>query len=68
NAAMHARSEGVAKHSLHMEGRAIDLRLHGVTTARIAELALSQQRGGVGYYARSDFMHIDTGRARSWQG
>ena len=68
NAALHERSSGVAVHSLHLEGRAIDVRLHGVDCARLAQLALAQSRGGVGFYARSDFVHVDTGRVRSWQG
>jgi len=68
NAALNAKSDGVAVKSLHMEGRAIDLRLRGVKTLRVSELALSQQRGGVGYYAGSDFVHIDTGRVRTWKG
>ena len=68
NAALHERSSGVAVHSMHLEGRAIDVRLKGVDCARLASLALKQSRGGVGFYARSDFVHVDTGRIRSWQG
>ncbi len=68
NAALHERSSGVAVHSMHLEGRAMDVRLHGVDCARLAQLALAQSRGGVGYYRRSDFVHVDTGRIRSWQG
>jgi uncharacterized protein YcbK (DUF882 family) len=62
------RSGGVASHSLHMEGRAIDVRLHGVDCASLADKALAMQRGGVGYYNRSDFVHLDTGRFRTWRG
>jgi uncharacterized protein YcbK (DUF882 family) len=51
-----------------MEGRAIDVRLAGVGCARLAEEALSMKRGGVGYYNNSDFVHLDTGRFRSWRG
>jgi uncharacterized protein YcbK (DUF882 family) len=58
----------VAVHSLHLEGRAIDVRLRGVDCVRLAELARGNQRGGVGYYRSSDFVHVDTGRVRSWQG
>ncbi len=65
---MHEHSSGVAEHSLHMEGRAIDIRVSGFATARLHQLALDQQAGGVGYYARSDFIHVDTGRIRSWTG
>jgi uncharacterized protein YcbK (DUF882 family) len=57
---------GVARRSLHLEGRALDLRLAGVPTRRVRELALALGRGGVGYYAASDFVHVDTGRPRSW--
>jgi uncharacterized protein YcbK (DUF882 family) len=59
---------GVAKKSLHMEGRAIDVRLHGCSCADLRDLALAAARGGVGYYQRSDFVHIDTGRFRTWNG
>jgi uncharacterized protein YcbK (DUF882 family) len=66
NAALRARSTGVAEHSLHMEGRAIDVRLPGVATDRLARLAIQQQSGGVGLYRVSDFVHVDTGRVRIW--
>ena len=66
NAMLHARSSGVAERSLHMEGRAIDVRLPGVPTARLRDLALHMGRGGVGYYAASDFVHLDNGRVRHW--
>jgi uncharacterized protein YcbK (DUF882 family) len=66
NAALRRRSSGVAEHSLHLEGRAIDVRLPGVPTARLRELALGMSRGGVGYYAASDFVHLDNGRIRHW--
>jgi len=66
NAALHRLSQGVAAHSLHMEGRAIDVRMEGFPTRKLRDLALSLRRGGVGYYARSDFVHIDTGRVRAW--
>jgi uncharacterized protein YcbK (DUF882 family) len=57
---------GVAEHSLHMEAKAIDIRIPGVPTARVRDAALSLQRGGVGYYAQSDFVHVDVGRLRRW--
>ena len=66
NAALRERSDGVAEHSLHMEGRAIDVRLAGVPTERLARLAIQQSSGGVGFYRVSDFVHVDTGRVRSW--
>ena len=66
NAALHAAGHGVSERSLHMEGRAIDVRLRGCPLSRLHELALAAKRGGVGYYPRSNFVHIDTGRVRSW--
>jgi uncharacterized protein YcbK (DUF882 family) len=68
NAGLRAAGHGVAEHSLHMEGRAIDVRLHGCSCSTLRDLALAAGRGGVGYYARSDFVHIDTGRVRFWRG
>ncbi len=59
---------GVAKRSLHMEGQAIDLRIPGVPLAELRDVALSLKAGGVGYYPGSQFVHIDTGRVRSWSG
>jgi len=68
NAQLRAASEhsGVASRSLHLEGRAIDLRLPGLPTSRLGQLAVDLQRGGVGLYAASDFVHLDSGRIRSW--
>lgn len=66
NAMLHERSGGVAVHSLHMEGKAIDLRLRDVRTDHLRDAALGLARGGVGYYAASDFVHVDTGRVRRW--
>jgi uncharacterized protein YcbK (DUF882 family) len=68
NAKMAAASSGVAKQSLHMQGRAIDVRLRGFSTAALRDLALAARKGGVGYYQRSDFVHLDTGRFRTWSG
>jgi uncharacterized protein YcbK (DUF882 family) len=62
------RGGGVARHSLHMEGQAIDLRLPGVPLAELRDAALELKAGGVGYYPGSDFVHIDTGRVRTWHG
>ncbi|WP_051331940.1 YcbK family protein [Methylocaldum szegediense] len=59
-------SHGVAEHSLHMEGKAIDLRMSDISTRTVQKAALALQQGGVGYYRRSDFVHLDTGRVRSW--
>jgi len=66
NAMLHRSSDGVALHSMHLEGRAIDVRLQGFATRRLAEYARTLRRGGVGFYARSDFVHVDTGRVRIW--
>jgi uncharacterized protein YcbK (DUF882 family) len=68
NAKLAARSRGVSPRSLHVQGRAIDVRLTGFATAELRDLALAMKRGGVGYYERSDFVHLDTGRVRAWSG
>ena len=60
------RGGGVAKRSLHMEGRAIDVRLPGVPRADLRDAALSLRAGGVGYYPREQFVHLDIGRVRAW--
>lgn len=66
NAALRKASHGVASRSLHLEGRALDLRLEGVPTDGLHQLALELRRGGVGFYAASDFVHVDTGPVRRW--
>jgi uncharacterized protein YcbK (DUF882 family) len=66
NAALRRHSSGVAEHSLHMQGRAIDVRLGGFSTRRLRELALRMRRGGVGFYPKSDFVHLDSGSVRFW--
>ena len=66
NEALRSRSGNVARSSLHLDGRAIDVRLAGFDTARLRDAAIALQRGGVGYYAQSDFVHVDTGRVRRW--
>lgn len=68
NARLHEQGRGVAQHSLHMEGRAIDVRIAGVDCADLAAHALGLKRGGVGYYRASDFVHLDTGAFRTWKG
>ncbi|WP_298036766.1 DUF882 domain-containing protein [uncultured Desulfuromonas sp.] len=57
---------GVAKYSLHMDGKAVDLRLPGRNLAALRRAAMSLNGGGVGYYPRSQFVHVDTGRVRTW--
>lgn len=60
------RGGGVARRSLHMDGKAIDVRLPGVALADLRDAAIALKAGGVGFYEREDFVHIDTGRVRSW--
>jgi uncharacterized protein YcbK (DUF882 family) len=57
---------GVARHSLHMQAEAIDIRLPGIPTWQLRDAALRLHRGGVGYYRSSDFVHVDVGRVRQW--
>lgn len=59
-------SSGVAKRSLHMDGKAIDLRMEDFDTAQLRDIAISLRAGGVGYYSRSNFIHVDCGDVRSW--
>ncbi|MDP8080190.1 YcbK family protein [Phocoenobacter skyensis] len=68
NAKMRRRSRGVAKKSYHIKGQAIDLRVTGVPLSSLYKAALSLHNGGVGYYPRSNFVHIDTGPVRTWRG
>jgi uncharacterized protein YcbK (DUF882 family) len=60
------RGGGVARNSLHLEGRAIDVRLPGMALSELRDAARSLQAGGVGYYPREQFVHLDTGRVRTW--
>lgn len=66
NAMLAARSEGVARHSMHIEGRAADINVPGRELSILQRVALTLQFGGVGYYPQSDFVHVDTGRVRHW--
>ncbi|HXW69279.1 MAG TPA: DUF882 domain-containing protein [Dissulfurispiraceae bacterium] len=59
-------SKGVAKNSLHMQGKAIDIRLPGYELKTLQRAAVDLRRGGVGYYPSSDFVHVDVGRVRYW--
>ncbi len=66
NAMLHERSGAVAKHSMHIEGKAIDIRLPGLGLKYLQQAALSLKAGGVGYYPSDDFVHVDTGPLRKW--
>ncbi|WP_300465438.1 DUF882 domain-containing protein [Desulfobacula sp.] len=66
NAFLRKKSNGVAKKSYHMQGRAIDIRLAGLDTEVLRDMAVKFNTGGVGFYPKSDFVHIDTGRKRTW--
>jgi uncharacterized protein YcbK (DUF882 family) len=66
NAALNARSSGVATRSLHMQGMAMDIRVPGVELGQVRKAALALGRGGVGYYPQSHFVHVDVGRVRQW--
>jgi uncharacterized protein YcbK (DUF882 family) len=68
NERLHERSGGVSQHSLHMQGRAIDVRMTRVSCADLAARAEDLKRGGVGYYRASNFVHLDTGAFRTWRG
>jgi uncharacterized protein YcbK (DUF882 family) len=66
NAWLASQSEGVAHHSLHMYGMASDINVQGRSLALLQTIALAMRGGGVGYYPRSNFVHVDTGRVRRW--
>ncbi len=66
NELLRSKSRGVASNSQHLLGKAIDVRLTDLDTAKLRDVALSLERGGVGYYNKSDFVHVDTGRVRRW--
>lgn len=66
NRKLRKASGGVAKKSLHMKGQAIDFHMNGFSTARLRDIAKSLRAGGVGYYSRSNFIHVDSGDVRSW--
>lgn len=67
NDKLRKRSSGVAKNSLHIVGRAIDINIPGVRVQDLHEQALAMHAGGVGFYKKSGFVHIDTGRVRHWE-
>jgi len=68
NKRLRRRYPGVAKHSYHIKGQAVDITVKGVSTAKLKRIAKSMNAGGVGYYPTHGFVHIDTGRIRYWNG
>lgn len=66
NQMLRDNSTGVAKDSMHLRGQAIDVRLADVPLAKLRSVALDLQKGGVGFYPESQFVHVDTGRVRWW--
>jgi uncharacterized protein YcbK (DUF882 family) len=68
NAWLRKHTTGVAAHSLHIVGKAVDIRIAGVPTQTLQQAALAMHNGGVGYYPKSRFVHVDTGKIRHWSG
>jgi uncharacterized protein YcbK (DUF882 family) len=66
NARLRAHSTGIAENSLHLVGKAIDIRIPGRQLGTLRKAAVALQGGGVGYYPKSDFVHVDVGRVRYW--
>ena len=66
NGEMHERSRGVAKNSYHTKAQAIDIDIEGFSLKAIRNAALSLKAGGVGFYGKSNFVHVDTGPVRKW--
>jgi uncharacterized protein YcbK (DUF882 family) len=66
NRMLASRSANVSPKSLHLKGKAIDIRLGDVSLERLRAAAIGLRRGGVGYYPESNFVHVDTGRVRTW--
>ena len=66
NKMLRSKNRGVASKSMHLKGKAIDIRLTDLRSKEVRDVAISLQKGGVGYYAKSNFVYIDTGRVRTW--
>lgn len=66
NSMLRHTSSGVAKKSMHVVGKAVDLRLENYSTAQLRRIAVNLKAGGVGFYPKSNFLHIDTGKIRTW--
>ena len=67
NELLRRRSEGVAKNSYHIKGMAVDINVPNVSLRRLRDIAIGLQRGGVGYYPRHGFVHVDVGPVRTWR-
>jgi uncharacterized protein YcbK (DUF882 family) len=66
NEMLYRRNRGVARNSLHIYGKAVDVRIPGCELSLFCRAARECREGGVGYYPRSDFLHIDVGQVRYW--
>jgi uncharacterized protein YcbK (DUF882 family) len=66
NRQLRRAKSGVASHSLHMEGRAVDIQFSGADLGQIRRCAMDLQTGGVGFYPKSNFVHLDSGDYRTW--
>jgi uncharacterized protein YcbK (DUF882 family) len=66
NSWLRSYHRGVAEHSMHIEGKAVDIRMEDVSIRQIRAAGLAMAMGGVGYYPRSNFVHLDTGMIRTW--
>jgi uncharacterized protein YcbK (DUF882 family) len=66
NAQLRRQGRGVARKSYHMKGKAVDIRIPDVSLSSLKRVAIAEQRGGVGYYPRAGFVHVDTGPVRTW--
>lgn len=68
NKMLRKKSKKVAKHSYHIKGKAVDINIDGVKLKKIKKIAMKLKKGGVGYYPKSGFVHVDTGPIRHWKG
>lgn len=67
NDRLRRRNSAAAKGSFHVKGKAVDIRIPGYSTNAVRRVATGLKQGGVGYYPRSRYVHIDTGPVRSWR-
>lgn len=66
NSFLRKKGYGVARHSLHMQGKAVDIRMPACDLSSLRHVAIALREGGVGYYPRANFVHVDVGRVRYW--